>query len=137
MGFIMIILLLLGIATLIIIGLYRSRRKLQEELSLREGAETDETERSLQEEHSKLYSMVLEHLHKGRIKEGMKREEIYDLLMADDKKEEVFKYTYLYFNPDRKPEETFTLKGFRKGLPTPKLTIEMKDGKLVSWRSVV
>jgi len=67
----------------------------------------------------------------------MKRDEIYGLLMADDKKDELFLNIHMYFNPDRKPDDTFTLKGFRKGLPTPKLTIEMKDGKLVSWRSVV
>ena len=72
------------------------------------------------------------------IKNGMTTREIYKILSKADEEKNKSNHAMrlqLYFGDDKK-DDNITLLAFGLGVPTPRLLLKVRKGKLVGWRQV-
>ncbi len=97
------------------------------------------------ERESGFYNFMRNNLIEGKIKKSMSIMQIAKVIEEEEKRlqDESYAilneyseyYNYLYFNKDKaNKSDTIIIKGFGNSIPTPKLILRIKKGKLVGWK---
>ncbi|MCP4649360.1 MAG: hypothetical protein GY853_04655 [PVC group bacterium] len=82
------------------------------------------------------YLFVLQAFKSGALKNGMMNTEIHDCIVSNDEDDRFSFRPALYFGEQKGAlkKNTVKLYGFGVAIPTPKLILKFKEGKLIKWK---